>query len=130
MLYSSMSPKRLPQCQRKSVPPSKIATRPVRIEATAANPSAGIPLQARLPVREPAARSDLKSVLAQTGNARTAEARSELRDGARNTRRAYHRQFVPSKSNHILVKPDTRESLEILSIEWIVEIPDRADFSG
>jgi hypothetical protein len=120
MLCSSISPKRLPQCQRKSVPPSKIAVRPVWMQATAANPSAGIALQARLPGREPAARLDLKSVFAQTGTARTAEARSELRDGAMNTPCAYYPQLVPSKTDHILVKPATGESLGILSLEWIV----------
>ncbi|MGA2871689.1 MAG: hypothetical protein ABSF34_21325 [Verrucomicrobiota bacterium] len=65
MLCSSNSPKRLPQCQRKSAPPSKIAARQVRIKATAAKPSAGIPLQALLPGREPAARLEVKSAFAQ-----------------------------------------------------------------
>jgi hypothetical protein len=69
MFCSSISPKRLPQSQRKSVPPAKIAARPVRMQATAANPSAGIPLQARLPGREPAARLELNSVFAQTRTA-------------------------------------------------------------
>jgi hypothetical protein len=75
------------------------------MQATAANRSAGIRLQARLPGREPAARLDLKPVFAQTGIARTVEARSELRDGARNTPCAYGQQLVPSKTDHILVKP-------------------------
>jgi hypothetical protein len=42
-----------------------IAARQVRIKATAAKPSAGIPLQAPLPGREPAARLEVKSAFAQ-----------------------------------------------------------------